>query len=173
MTPTTPNSSAPNFYQLPTPAANTGLATSNIDQLYFQNLVTAIYTIANYQQQQQQQQSLNINQNTPSGLNLQRQTSLLPNLPFSGAKQQSMFNMGSMSQHQQQPQQASFHQQQHQQQIHPKTNSSYPIQLALNGHMPITTHDTATDLIANKSEINTNNKPKHLSLNLKEVNLAF
>ena len=40
----------PNLYHMPAAPS-----TPNIDQLYFQNLVSAIYSIANYQQQQQQQ----------------------------------------------------------------------------------------------------------------------
>ncbi len=80
LTPTTPNSTMSNFYQSPASQTNNGLATSNIDQLYFQNLVTAIYTIANYQQQQHQNQQYNINSNRPS-LNNQR-APLLPNLSF-------------------------------------------------------------------------------------------
>ena len=58
-----------NQYQLPTqiPTPTNGPANS-IDQLYFQNLVTAIYTIANYQQQQQQ----NIQNNNHT---------IIPNMP--------------------------------------------------------------------------------------------
>ncbi len=66
-----------NTYQFPTSKpVNTTPSINNIDQLYFQNLVTAIYTIANYQQQQQQHNLTNINQNRPGlvagmpGLNL-------------------------------------------------------------------------------------------------------
>lgn len=159
MTPTTPNSVTPNFYQVPTPSS-TGLATSNIDQLYFQNLVTAIYTIANYQQQIQQ--PINSNQNGTNGLNLQRQSSLLSNLStFNNGKQQNnIFNMGATT-----PQTLS-----HQQHIQPKATNNYPIQSAINSHLTsIPAQHRATDLMHNKSEVN--NKPKNLSLNLKENKL--
>lgn len=72
-----------------------------------------------------------------------------------------MFNIGTSIAQQHQQQQSSF-----QQQLQSKTNS-YPI----NSHMtmPVTTHHRAADLIANNiNEKNTNNKPRHLSLNPKE-----
>jgi len=60
-------SSVSNLYQFPaSKSANTTPPINNIDQLYFQNLVAAIYTIANYQQQQQHNLT-NITQNC-SGL---------------------------------------------------------------------------------------------------------
>lgn len=88
MSASTPAPLIPNLYQIP---ANN--AVTNIDQLYFQNLVTAIYTIANYQQQQQQTQHNSSLSNTNTNTNFSNQTPTMPNIPSNYNMNKKLYNM--------------------------------------------------------------------------------